>query len=239
VIKLNSKKEATLVKYVLIVTVVIGVAWMLIDEGEDLPEHFQIQPYSVPDELIQVESGFGKIQLYNDESDPQSTEMGQAGLIYSDEDLGFKITKPNFDWDFNSNLDVVVQENSEQLLLNGFRGGVYIEQNNEKTFFVAVFDISNQEQFLLEDYVTTQTDYMTSKFDTQLTTRAVSPNNQWAIFGMKLNLEDRTSYGEQLLYIQNDMFYMLQYTGLPPDQLTAEQNEERREIIDSFSVNKI
>lgn len=234
---MESKKELTLVKYILVATIIVGISWILFDEGEDLVSHFQTSTQNNINEVIQVESGFGSIQLYENDSIPQSQEIGQAGFTYSEQDLGFKITKPSFDWDFNTNLDVVIQENSEQLLSKGFMGGVYIEQNNEKTFFVAVFDISNQDQFLLEDYVNTQTDYMTSQFDTQLTTRAVSPDNQWAVFGMKLNLEDRTSYGEQLLYIQNDKFYMLQYTGLPPEQLTAEENEERRKIIDSFSVN--
>ena len=79
---------------------------------------------------------------------------------------------------------------------------------------------------------------MKNTLDVDIPIKQVSDLNDWAIFGVNTHSKTQDSYGEQLLYFMNNRLYMLQYTGLPPSELSTEIKSEYLSIIDSFEILK-
>lgn len=85
---------------------------------------------------------------------------------------------------FDTNIDDVL---GEAVISNKkFLGGLYITKNNEKTFFIGVFDLTQYDKFSLDDYVKTQINTITDNPNAKITINKVSPSNNWSIFGAKI-----------------------------------------------------
>ncbi|MGI0010042.1 MAG: hypothetical protein ACREAE_01420 [Nitrosopumilaceae archaeon] len=229
---MEPKKELAIIRYALIALLVASTGGLVIWGFFVNTTSSTKTGYNAPN-WVEVESGFGKIRLY--ESDQTAKDFSSIGndLTYVDNVLGFEISRPNLKWNFDTNIDDVL--GSAAISNKKFVGGLYLSKNNEKTFFVGVFDITQYDKFNLADYVKTQINTMTDSRDTKIIVNKVSPTNNWSIFGAKITLENKTSiYGEQILEIHNDKLYMLQYVGMPPDLVDIQTKEDIRKIIDSF-----
>jgi hypothetical protein len=132
--------------------------------------------------------------------------------------------------------DDLDDENIQSLKTKGFLDGIYLDQNNKTRFMIAVFDISQKSSFELSNYIDTQIETMNNTFGVDVSIKQVSTSNDWAIFGAHAHSEIQDSYGEQLLYLENNRLYMLQYTGLSPSEMETEIKSEYRSIIDSFEI---
>lgn len=178
-----------------------------------------------------VMSGFGEITLFN-------TVQGDSfpKNIYKDKDLGFQISIPSDIWKIRSMSDDLDDENTQALKAKGFLGGIYLNQNNKTRFMIAVFDVSQKSSFELSNYIDTQIETMNDTFDVEIPIKQVSTSNDWAIFGAHAHSEINNDYGEQLLYLENNRLYILQYTGLSPSEMETAIKSEYRSIIDSFEI---
>ena len=226
---------------------------MIIDEIPHLPEHetqnaldnVEVNPLygqvsdsfdldSVIDKTsdgTELESGFGKITL-SEKNNPQKTE---SSLKYSNDVLGFEITLPNHQWNVNQNVDDLANGDKGFLDSKGFVGGIYIQKDDGTDILVAVIDTSKQN-VVLSDYVDSQIKQLEERFESTLYVYEISPENKWALFGVAIETPNYTSYGEQLLQIQNNTLYMIQYSGVPPNVLDGNSLEQVRMIFDSFRI---
>jgi len=96
--------EVRIVKFSLIGLFVVSIIGLMIWE-------IKFNPYSDVKASVanweEVESGFGKIKLY------EQKQLGDFSSIkndhtYVDNSLGFQISKPNEKWEFDSNIDDVL-----------------------------------------------------------------------------------------------------------------------------------
>jgi len=228
---MEPKKELVIIRYALIVLLVASTGGLLIWElFVDMSTGTKTS--YVTSNWEEIESGFGKIKLYESVQNTKDFDNIGDDTTYVDNALGFEISRPNEKWNFETNIDDVL--NSEAITNKNFVGGLYVTRNNEKPFFVGVFDITQYDNFSLADYVKKQINAMTSA-NTKIIVNKVSQTNNWSIFGAKITLENTdTIYGEQILEIHNNKLYMLQYSGMPPDLVDVQTKEEIRKIIDSF-----
>lgn len=219
--------EIRIVRWVIILTIVSTVVWMGLNEYLHIPEH---EKETILD-TTSVMSGFGEITLFN-------TIQGDllSKNIYHDKDLGFQISIPNDSWKIQSMSDQLDDENIHTLKTKGFLDGIYLNQNNSTRFMIAVFDVSQKSSFELPDYIDTQIEIIKNNFDVEIPIKQVSPSNDWAIFGAHIHSEINDDYGEQLLYLENNKLYMLQYTGLSPSEIDTKIKSEYRSILDSFEI---
>jgi len=174
-----------------------------------------------------VVSGFGEIKLYN----PEKINLFSTN-IYKNSQLGYQISKPNSDWEIHSVLDELSLDELKFLETKGFLDGVYIEQDHDRRFMLTVFN-TQKENFFLHEYVKEQI-YQTKIPDIIIPFEQVSPENDWAIFAMKL--PDKEKYGEQILFLKEGRLYMLQYSGNSPQIINSEQKNDFQFIMDSFEV---
>ncbi|EGP93353.1 hypothetical protein [Nitrosarchaeum koreense] len=223
---MDSTQELKIVRWSIIITIVISVMSLVI---HDLI-YFQTHE-STPLDTAFIESGFGKISFSN-----KVQSYSISNDIYQDYELGFQILKPNDTWKVIPMSDNMNDESMEILKTKGFLDGIYLEQNNEKHFMIAVFDVSQKSSFELANYVDTQIETMKNIADVDIQIRQVSQSNDWAIFGAHAHSENIDEYGEQLLYLENNRLYMLQYTGLSPSEMKTEIKSEYRSILDSFKI---
>ncbi|RDJ31211.1 MAG: hypothetical protein DWQ18_03460 [Crenarchaeota archaeon] len=250
---MSCAKERKLIKIALIVMPVGLLIGMIIDEIPHLPEHetqnvddnVDVIPLyeGVSDDLdldsvvdktsdgTELESGFGKITI-SEKNHPQNTD---SELKYSNDALGFEITLPNHQWSINQDVADLANGDKEFLDSKGFVGGIYVQKDDGTDMLVAVIDISKQD-VMLSEYVDTQIGQLKERFESTLYVYEVSPENNWALFGIAVETPNDTSYGEQLLQIQNNTLYMIQYSGLPPNALDGNSLEQVRMILDSFRI---
>lgn len=219
--------ELRIVRRAIIITIVASVMGLGI---YDLVYFLQHEKDQILD-TASVMSGFGEITLFNTAQDGL-----QSKNIYKDNDLGFQISIPNDSWNIHSMSDDLDDENMQSLKTKGFLDGIYLNQNNKTRFMIAIFDISQKSSFELSNYIDTQIETMNNTFGVDVPIKQVSPSNDWAIFGAHAHSEIQDSYGEQLLYLENNRLYMLQYTGLSPSEMETEIKSEYRSIIDSFEI---
>jgi hypothetical protein len=219
-------KELRIVRWSIITILVITPIGIVIAGYLHLPEHNE----TILD-TTSVMSGFGEITLFN-------TVQGDllSKNIYKDNELGFQISIPSDSWKIVSMSNDLNDENLQTLKAKGFLDGIYLNQNNNTRFMIAVFDISQKSSFELSNYIDTQIETMNNTFDVDVPIKQVSTSNDWAIFGAHTHSEIQDSYGEQLLYLENNRLYMLQYTGLSPSEMKTEIKSEYRSIIDSFEI---
>lgn len=176
-----------------------------------------------------VFSGFGEITLYNSESvNLFSTDY------YQDTELGFQVSKPNNTWDIHSILDELNSDELASLKTKGFLDGVYVEKNHDKRFIITIFDIQKDE-FSLHEFIDQQISVMESQKDTTIPFKQISSENYWALFAVEY-YDESIQYSEQLLFLNNDKLYMLQYLGESPQMLNSDQKNYFRFIMDSFEV---
>lgn len=183
---------------------------------------------------ITVMSAFGKIEL-KDNSQFFNFYPKRNELTYTDASLGFSISRPTVSWNFNTDVSDAY-EISRKLGKESFLGGLYVEQNNDKSFFVGVFNTKDFSNFVLKDFVESQIRTMVEKHNAEISITELSYDNTWAIFGMSVALDGGTVYGEQILEINNGKMYMLQYSGPDPVLMEDLKREEMRKIVDSFTI---
>jgi len=221
--ELNTERQ--LVRYVLIGSIVCGALWMgaweftsLLDsqKGVNLGTKIAV-------------SGFGDINLFN----PQKVGLFSTN-IYQDTELGFQISKPNNYWEIHSIVDELSSSELDSLETKGFVGGIYVEKNHNKQFMLTIFDIK-KDDFVLHDFVDQQISLMKSQKNITAPFEQVSPDNDWALFAVESSGSD-IPYGEQLLFLQDNRLYMLQYSGESPQTLDSEQINDFKTIMDSFEV---
>lgn len=219
-------KELKIVRWSIIITIIISVMSLAIYDLIYFQTHGKqsLEP-------VFIKSGFGEITLSNTVQRYPITND-----IYQDKDLGFQILKPNNTWKVIPMSDNMDDESILNLKTKGFLDGIYLEQNNKTHFMIAVFDVSQKSSFELANYVDTQIETMKNNPNVEITLKQISPLNDWSIFGAHAHTADVDSYGEQLLYLENNKLYMLQYTGLSPSEMKTEMKSEYRSILDSFKI---
>lgn len=223
---MDSIKELKIVRWSIIITIIISVMSLV---TYDLI-YFQTHEKQSLENAI-IKSGFGEITFSNAVQSYSITND-----IYQDIDLGFQILKPNNAWKVMPMSDNMDDESMLDLKTKGFLGGIYLEQNNKTHFMIAVFDVSQKSSFELANYVDTQIEAMKNNPNVEITLKQISPSNDWSIFGAHAHSTDVDSYGEQLLYLEDNKLYMLQYTGLSPLEMKTEMKSEYRSILDSFKI---
>ncbi|CAD6514465.1 conserved hypothetical protein [metagenome] len=223
---MDVKRELKIVRWSLIITIVSSVMGLAIYDIVYLQTN-----ENPPLETTFIKSGFGDFSLSNN---VQSFSI--SNNIYQDKDLGFQILKPNNTWKVIPMSDNMDDESILNLKTKGFIDGIYLTQNNKTHFMIAVFDISQKSSFELANYVDTQIESMKNNPNVEIMLKQVSPSNDWSIFGAHAHSTDVDSYGEQLLYLENNKLYMLQYTGLSPSEMKSEIKSEYLAIIDSFKI---
>ena len=219
-------KELRIVRWTIIITIsaaIIGIGIY------DLVYFLKHEEESILG-TTSILTGFGEITLFNTAQDDLRSNT------YQDKDLGFQISTPNDSWKILSMSDDLNDENMQALKTKGFLDGIYLNQNNKTRFMIAVFDVTQKSSFELSNYIDTQIETMKNTFDVEIPIKQVSPSNDWAIFGAHAHSEIQDNYGEQLLYLENNRLYMLQYTGLSPSEMETEIKSEYRSIIDSFEI---
>lgn len=219
--------EVKVVKFSLIGLIVASVTGLVIWD-------ISFNPYSeakTPTDSTEVKSGFGVIRIYEQKSQNTFSNL-KNGLTYVDNSLGFEISRPNEKWEFDTNIEDVL--NSQSKSDKKFLGGMYVKKNDEKPIFIGVFDLTQFKNFDLDAYVQSQKDTI-DKFESDITINEISPQNNWSVFGAEITLKNKTrTYGEQIMEIHNDKIYMLQYSGDPPYLMLSQTREEIRSIMDSF-----
>ncbi|MFB5608642.1 MAG: hypothetical protein ACE5Q5_00275 [Nitrosarchaeum sp.] len=160
----------------------------------------------------------------------------ENNLIYRNETLGFEIARPDLTWNFQTDMSQIIIEQTGTITNKEFLGGAFVVDPTNQNVFVAVFDISELDENSLVDYVDAQLEWIMANFDAKLKLKEISPNKQWAIFGIEVKQNNQVLYGEQILEIRNDKLYMIQYTGILPEKMQAEKLKEFRIILDSFKT---
>jgi hypothetical protein len=185
-----------------------------------------------------VKSAFGSIFVQDNSFNfkVEAPKIIENNLIYRNETLGFEIARPNLTWNFQTNMSQIIIEQTGTITNKEFLGGAFVVDSTNQNVFIAVFDISELDENSLVDYVDAQLKWIMANFDAKLKLKEVSPNKQWAIFGIEVNQNNQVLYGEQILEIRNDKLYMIQYTGILPEKMQAEKLQEFRIIIDSFKI---
>ena len=224
---MEPESELRIVRWAIIITIVASVMGLGI---YDLVYFLKHEKRIISD-TPSVMSGFGEITLFNTAQDDLYSKN-----IYKDSDLGFQISTPSDSWNIHSMSDDLDDDNMQALKTKGFLDGIYLNQNNKTRFMIAVFDISQKSSFELSNYIDTQIETMNNTFGVDIPIKQISSSNDWAIFGAHTHSEIQDSYGEQLLYLENNRLYMLQYTGLSPSEMETEIKSEYRSIIDSFEI---
>ena len=219
-------KEIRIVRWAIIITIIASVMGIGIYDLVYFLKHEKVIL-----DTTSVMSGFGEITLFNTAQDDLHSKN-----TYQDKDLGFQISTPNDIWQIRSMSDDLNNEHMQVLKTKGFLDGIYLDQNNKTRFMVAVFDISQKSSFELSNYIDTQIETMNNTFGVDVPLKQVSASNDWAIFGAHAHSETQDEYGEQLLYLENNRLYMLQYTGLSPSEMKTEIKSEYHSIIDSFEI---
>lgn len=82
--------------------------------------------------MDEVESGFGKIKLYEQKQSGDFSSI-KNDLTYVDNSLGFQISKPNEKWEFDSNIEGVF---GSQISNKKFLGGMYVKKKVTKNHFL-------------------------------------------------------------------------------------------------------
>lgn len=180
---------------------------------------------------ISTRSSFGDITLF----DPKQISLVNKNNMYQNNDLSFQISKPNNIWEIHSASDEFSIFEMSSLKSKGYLGGVYLEKEHDKKFLITVFNIQ-KENFQLNEYIESQIILMDSKLKSKIMINQVSRSNDWAIFSVDMGTTDENRYGEQLLYFNDGKFYMLQYSGNSPDNLSALERSNYQLIMDSFEV---
>ena len=224
---MEPESELRIVRWSIIITIVASVMGLGIYDLVYFLKHEKETMLAT----TSVMSGFGEITLFNTAQDDSFSKN-----VYKDNDLGFKISIPSDSWNIHSMSDDLDNDNIQALKTKGFLDGIYLAQNNKTRFMVAVFDISQKSSFELSNYIDTQIETMNNTFGVDVPIKQVSASNDWAIFGAHAHSETQDEYGEQLLYLENNRLYMLQYTGLSPSEMETEIKSEYRSIIDSFEI---
>ena len=179
-----------------------------------------------------TETGFGKITLFDHGNQFDGVLFDSS--VYYDDELGFMITKPSDEWNFDENIDDILAQSSDKLLANGFLDGIYVESNEEKQIFLGVFDRLQIPEFSFESYIDSRISQIDSTFVSEL--RAKNIQDNWGSFAMQFNANGESKYGEELMQIHGNKLYMLQYVGDLPEILDDKKREEIRMIFDSFSM---
>jgi hypothetical protein len=185
-----------------------------------------------------AKSAFGSI-IVEDKSfnfKDQVPKIIENDLVYRNETAGFEVGRPNLTWNFHTDMSQIKIEQTGTITNKEFVGGAFIVDSTNQNVFVAVFDISELDDNSLADYVDAQLNWIMTNFDAKLKLKEMAPNKKWAIFGIEVNQNNQTLYGEQILEIQNDKLYMIQYAGIPPEKMQPEKLEEFRIVIDSFKI---
>jgi len=224
---MDTEQKVTALSYILVVMLVGLFSYI----GIDITMEFLSSNDSVS--ILTVNSGFGKISL-TEYSQKSGFDYSQYNT-YVDEQLNFRIEKPDT-WQFDKNLDDILEKSGGKLSANGFLGGIYVTNNNEKMILVTVFDLSEQKDFSLDRYISLQEELMGSRYTTTVPIRFISENNDWALMGMQISYKNKISYGEQLLHYHDGILYMLQYQGETPQNIDKNKHEEIRSIMDSFEA---
>ena len=227
-ITLDDKKSLKIIRYVIISLIIGSFLGIVIDEF--------LQPAGHENSLevestIKTTSGFGEITLFerkNVDIVPQN--------LYRNEELGFQISKPSNKWAINSIFTGNSDEENVKWREKGLLDGIYVEQNNDKRFMVAIFDVKQKDTFQLNDYINDQIQQLQYNDDITIPFRHVSELNDWAIFAIQENSVDSSYYGEQLLYFKDGRLYMLLYTGPSPQTLDPIKKSEFHFIMDSFEI---
>lgn len=175
-------------------------------------------------------SGFGEITLFN----PEKVNLFSTN-IYQDIQLGFQVSKPSNDWTIHSASDDMDTFEISSLKSKGYLGGIYLEKEHDKKILITVFDIQ-KENFQLNEYIENQITIMNSKQNSKIIINQVSKLNDWAIFSADMGTTDENRYGEQLLYFFDGKFYMLQYSGNSPENLSSLEKSNYKLIMNSFEV---
>lgn len=227
---LDPENEVMIVKFALVGLFVASIGGLMIWEIMFNP-YSEIKVNSV-DGGTEAQSEFGKIKLYEQNQVGDFSSV-QNPLTYVDNSLGFQISRPNEKWEFDSNIDDVLD--SQTISNKKFLGGMYVKNSNEKSFFVAVFNLTQFDSFALDDYVMSQKTAISQKFDSKITIDDISSDGKWSIFGAEITLQNKTrAYGEQILEIHGNKLYMLQYSGAPPYLTLSQTKDEIRQVMDSF-----
>ena len=220
-------KELRIVRWAIVITIVASVMGLGIYDLAYFLKHEKETILAT----TSIMSGFGEITLFDTAQDDSFLKN-----IYKDNDLGFQISIPSDSWNIHSMSDDLDSDNMQALKTKGFLDGIYLDQNNKTCFMIAVFDISQKSSFELSNYIDTQIETMNNTFGVDVPIKQVSSSNDWAIFGVHAHSEIQDNYGEQLLYLENNRLYMLQYTGLLPSEMETKIKSEYRSIIDSFEI---
>lgn len=227
---MNPENEVKIVKFALVGLFVVSIGGLMIWEAVFNP-YSDIKTNSA-DDGIEVQSGFGKIRLYEQKQIGDFSSVKNQ-LTYVDNSLGFEISRPNDNWQFDANIEDVLD--SQTISNKKFLGGMYVKNGNEKPFFVGVFDLTQFDNFVLDDYVMLQKNTISQKFDSKIIVDDISSDSRWSIFGAEIILQNKTRvYGEQILKIHDNKMYMLQYSGLPPYLTLPQTKDEIRQVMDSF-----
>ena len=190
----------------------------------------QTQPVQTSE--IETETGFGKITLFD-----HGSQFGGAifdSSVYYDDELGFMITRPSGEWNFDEDIDDILAQNSDKLLANGFLDGIYVESDGKKQIFVGVFDRQQIPEFSFESYIDNRISQIESHFISDLQTKNTQDN--WGSFAIQFDANGESKYGTELMQVHGNKLYMLQYVGDSPEILDDKKREEIRIIFDSFSL---
>lgn len=185
-------------------------------------------------ETTSIMSSFGKITIF----DPKQTTslFLNESVIYQDNYLEFQISKPDDTWEIHAAYDDLLSEELVYLKSKGYLDGIYLEKQHDRRFLITVFDVQ-KEDFKLDDYVENQILQMTLKEDVKIPLKQISQSNDWAIFAIdKQGVNFESKHGEQMLFLKNNLLYMLQYSGNSPENLTELEKSDFRLILDSFEV---
>ena len=219
---MNLQTERKTVRFALILSIVSGtslLSWSFLDS--DVTPGYDALGTEI------VFSGFGEIKLYN----PQKIDLFSTNT-YQDKILGFQISKPKGNWEIHSAIDELSPEKLSILESKGFVDGLFVEQDHDQRFMLTVFYLQ-KENFSLHEFVDNQIELMESH-EWILSSEQVSPKDDWAIFAMKSADEDE--YGEQMMFLNENQLYILQYSGLSPHLLDSEKKKEFQYIMESFEV---
>lgn len=190
------------------------------------------QTESVQTSEIETETGFGKITLFD-----HGSQFGGAifdSSVYYDDELGFMITKPSDEWNFDEDIDDILAQSGVKLFDNGFLDGIYIETNESRQIFLGVFEKEKMHNFSIESYIESRISQIGFKYVSELRIKNIQDN--WGLLVIGFESGNVSKFGVELMQIHGNKLYMLQYVGDPPEILDDKKREEIRIIFDSFSL---
>ena len=190
-----------------------------------------------------INSTFGPVTINVLTTNPL-LKRGIFGNTYYNEDLDFKISRPNEKWYFNEKVNELKTERTGTPLDPFFLGGIDVATPAKRDFSflhdigvtVVVYDDDRLKIDSIEEHVEQLAKIGINRYDGILTQNYTSPNKDWAILSFEFLQPEALYVADQIIEIRDDKLYVIQYVGPHPDYLSEEFNDEIRFVFNSIEI---